>query len=260
MATESSKSVHPKFPYLKDLNQVSKIQWGVTYQWDVAFDTAPEYNDLPNPPYPFDTWFPATSVKENLATISSQQFEAHLTNFSIPIRTLEQTIDLTFPDDNHHTLLTFFSDWINKDILNNGSYIAPVSDIVRKLYVVKYHVKTVYKTQSVTQTVNGKQTTRDKKVPASTEIIPEMNVYYVYPDTTLDFEGNSDSGIHEYSITLKVVGLVNLSKDMKSVDLKQYEKVSSTENGDAIDRLSNRGNNITLGGSTDRRDSQGRVR
>lgn len=260
MATNNSKSVHPKFPYLRDLKQISSIQWGVTYQWDVAFDTAPEYNDLSNPPYPFDTWFPATSVKENIATISSQQFEAHLTNFSIPSRSSEQTIDLTFPDDNHHTLMSFFSEWINEKILNNGAYISPISDIVRKIYIVKYQVKTTYKTQKVTQTVNNKQVSRDVQVPVSTEVIPEINAYYVYPDTTLDFEGNSDSGIHEYSVTLKVAGTTTLSKNMKEVDLKQYEKVSSTENSQAIDKLSDRGNNITLGGNTSRPNSSGRVR
>ena len=209
--------------FLNNIDQITSIEWGKTHYWDVLFTSGIPYNTLESPPSPFNTWFPATEVEENLATLTPQPIETYLSSTSVPLRTTEQNISLTFFDDDNHTLSQWLTNWVNNEILSGGHSIAPIKDIVRMLVVVKYKI------------VNG------LKIPlgsiSQSAILNPLdaslygiNAYYVFPDLTFNFNGNSDAGVPSYTVNFLVAGKSNLSAipDIGTLLKEQLAKPSGT--------------------------------
>lgn len=203
--------------FLNNIDQVRGIEWGNTHHWDVMFTIGTPYNELPPPPYPFNTWFPAIGVEENLATLSSFPIETSLSNTTVPQRSTAFTISLTFYDDVNHTLARWISNWINIEIFNNGNAVSPVSDIVRMMVFVKYQIIKGFKVpigvaDSFNPLVSGFGAVSNLLNPLG--IVPYgFKAYYVYPDTTLNYTGDSESGVPTYTVQFNICGDTKLSAE-----------------------------------------------
>lgn len=169
--------------FLQDIEQMRQIEWGKTYLWDVLFPAAPA---------PFNEWFPATDVTENLATLNEHQIEGYMSTYSVPLSTSEFDINLTFVDDINHTLATWLGYWINTEILNKGSHISTLAESVKMIIIAK---------------LDGKKQPVNITDPAGNKI-DNPTGYWVYPSGAVNFEGNSESGLPTYQMALKIAGIV----------------------------------------------------
>jgi hypothetical protein len=171
-------------PYLKDLSVVRGVEWGRAYLWDCKFGSGREVSPssiVPAPKKPFDTWFPATEVRENLATIQSKEFETHISTLKVPQSTSVFPIEITFIDDYKDTLSDWITDWINKKILGDGIFLYPLEEVVTALYIAKLK-------------------------PDKSEL--HTSSYMVYPEGELYYEGKSENGLHTYQVTFISVGTI----------------------------------------------------
>ena len=118
----------PFFKGKESLRETPNFQWGSELLWDVR---------MPDAPHPFDTWFPASSVEENLYTLELKGFEFYNNTFSVPERTSEFDLKITFFDDVPRTILTWIRNWVNNEILNEGKLITPIKHAAKELLLVK---------------------------------------------------------------------------------------------------------------------------
>lgn len=158
-----------------NIEQIRSIDFAQDHLWDARL-----MDSNKNPIGQFTDWFPATSVIENLATLNSHEFEAYMSSYSVPLNGGEFTIDLSFLDDVNHSITHWLTDWINNGILNGGKYVSTAQASRRLLQIRKFN--------------------------AQHELLSNT-IYWVTPDGTLDFEGHSEAGSHEYSMTFKVLGI-----------------------------------------------------
>lgn len=160
------------------IENLRAIEWARDYLWDARF--MGQGSSIG----PFTNWFPATGVTENLATANNHTFEGFLSSYSVPLSSAEFTIDLMFLDDVTHSITDWLSDWINNGILNNGQYITTADKAMRMLQIRKLKPDMTVKTDTT---------------------------YWVIPEGNMDFEGTSESGSHEYSMSFKVLGVRRLN-------------------------------------------------
>ena len=163
---------------------IREIQWGSTHLWDVHFQD-------PTPPAPFDSWFPAVSVSENVYTMENQTFQFYLSSFSIPKNTAEFSLDITYQDDVKLTMLNWFSDWVNEGILNGEDEVTPLSACNRKVAV--------------------------RKLNYLHEVVSE-SIYYVVPDGSGNYEGESDGNGQQYQLNMKIVGKLDTGQTTENGD------------------------------------------
>jgi hypothetical protein len=159
--------------FLTNINQIRAIEWGRTYLWDIKF---------PDAPAPFNEWFPAVEIEENLATLESFDFEGFISTYKVPKSTTVFDLKVTFVDDIDHTLAHWLEEWINTDMLGEGNYILPLVDCCRKVMVAKLNLKR--------------------------ELIGHMKTYLVYPEGGLYFRGTSESGLPQEELTFIIAGVV----------------------------------------------------
>lgn len=163
--------------FLTDINQIRTVKWGKPYLWDVRFHAEGDYAI----PQPFNNWFPAVEVEENVLTLESYNFDAFISTYKIPKSTTLFDIKITFLDDENHTLMGWLRDWVNITILNDENYVSRVADpgVLRTIQIAK---------------VNSKK-----------EQI-YVDSYFVYPEGALYFQGTSDSGAQMMIMTFIIVG------------------------------------------------------
>lgn len=174
-------------PYLKGLDTFKNLDWGRSYLWDCTFGPGKQISPtslIELPGSPFNTWFPATEVRENLATVSSKEFEGYMSTYKVPQSTSFFPIELTFIDDWKETLAQWLADWMNKKILGDGKYLYPLEEVVAPLYIAKLGP--------------------DKQPLAKHGI----RSYIVYPEGEIHYEGASENGLHKYTVTFVSVGSV----------------------------------------------------
>ena len=161
--------------FLNNKQQIREIPWGENHLWDVKIDGAPA---------PFDEWFPAVSVSENVYTIENHQFQFYLNSYSVPKNTAEFTLSLTYQDDENLTLLNWFSDWVNDTILGGDTgLVAPLEHAAKRVQFVKL------------RHANG-----DKALAG-----PIVS-YLVIPDGSGNYEGESSTGPLQYTMDLIITG------------------------------------------------------
>lgn len=158
------------------LSQVRGVEWGRTYLWELKFSS------INSPPAPFSEWFPAIDVEDDEAVLESFVIsDAYMGEIKIPLNTTSKNIKITFIDDVDRTLSKWLKEWINVTILNNNQYVSTVTESVKLV------------------TVSALNT--DK-----TPIEGGTNNYWIYPEDTLMFVGNSSSDLPIYSINFVKVG------------------------------------------------------
>jgi hypothetical protein len=167
------------------IEDLRSIEWSKDHLWDARlFDVKSTSQGGGGDIGKFTKWFPATTVDENLATLNNHTFEGFLSTYSVPLNSSEFTITLGFYDDEQHSIVHWLTNWINNGILNGGKYVTTANEAKRSLQIRKF--------------------TAQHKIISNT-------IYWVIPDGELNFEGSSESGIHEYSMTFKVLGVFHHS-------------------------------------------------
>jgi hypothetical protein len=185
---------------LNNINQLRSIEWSKKYLWDVIF--------IPNTDktlVPFDRWLPAVSVDDTVATIKSHQIQGSLVDFSIPLNQESTSITISFIDDINMTLYQWFKHWINVGIFNSGSGVSYIDKCLRTIQLQKLD---------------------NNLEPISTV------VYLVYPISSIQYSGSSDTGNHTLEVRLQKVGVVrsedfvNSSFSNKSLRNQIFNKIA----------------------------------
>jgi len=153
--------------YLNTQDQVRNINWSRNYLWDIRF---------PDAPAPFNNWFPATDVTIDMGVITSESFEIFTTNFSLPIRTAERTMSITFIDDARHTLVDWLTYWM-------ASIVSHGDNVPSGVQTLESAVKSVY---------IARLDNRHNALIVGN--IVYIEAYGVYPDGKIQFLGSSDNG------------------------------------------------------------------
>ena len=135
--------------------KLRSINWAREYLWEVVFHDAPE---------PFNTWFPAETVSQNVWSIDSR-IVANL--YPTPNMSSPFTFDVTFFDDIDHTLLEWLRNHVNSKMLSNGHKPrAYLEDAVLRVSVYKQGM--------------------DREMAHSEGL-------WVFPTGSMDFEGSNQS-------------------------------------------------------------------
>lgn len=147
------------------------VQWGQKHLWDVKFVDGP--GTFKN------TWFPAIDISLPVGIIESNSIETSMSRFRFPKSTTDFDVSLTFVDDSEHTLINWFTEWINTTILNDGKYVSTLEKSIKLLQIARLNPdKSIQKEYS----------------------------YWVYPDGILSFSGDSSGDVHQYQVTLVIAG------------------------------------------------------
>lgn len=178
---------------------LNQVDWGLSYFWNVrwtgiALSSSATY-DLPDGQ--FASWFPASTIDEDIAAVESYTFHARGGSWKVPFRRgIVRQIRMSFYDDEDNTLLDWFDQWINGSAASTdpasdpdtvgifdraGTRVSPIKDCVRQLEVNR---------------LNSDGTTGNN-VPRE---------YWVYPDGLITFHGNSSSEARVFSVTLIIAG------------------------------------------------------
>lgn len=165
-------------PFLDNLDKVSSVEWGHSYLWDARFDP----DNAPDAP--FTDWFPATTMEEDIFFVESYTFDARSGSFSVPLKRGQiKKVQFNFIDDVNNTLLNWFETWVNDTIFDReGGTVSPLEDCVRLLTVIR---------------LNHQR-----------ETVGKPRNYWVYPEGSMSFSGNSNSEVRSFSVNLVIVGTV----------------------------------------------------
>lgn len=161
--------------FLKAITDLKEVEWGRQYLWDIQFPNA----DLPTP---FNTWFPASEIEENLATLETFQFEAYMSTYKVPKSTTDFDLKITFYDDQNYSVSNWITEWVNSYILN--------------LDKVDYHIALL---EEAVRAVDI------KKMNARKEEV-SLSRYFVFPTGGLYFNGTSESGAPQYTVEFCIAG------------------------------------------------------
>ena len=156
--------------FLPGISAIRSVEWGSKHLWDVQFPTAPS---------PFNAWFPATSVRENVYSLERESWSLYMSSYSAVKSTGEFDLSITFVDDVKHTVLNWISHWVNTEILNGGQYVATLAESAKDVIVVR--------SDAEGNTVRS-------------------TTYQVIPDGSGYFEGDSSAEVNSGELALVVVG------------------------------------------------------
>jgi len=116
--------------FLQSIKEVRAVRWSKAHLWDIKIETEA-------PVAPFDQWFPATDVEDDRWTMQNFDFTLHNTIYTIPQGSNQKLLRVTFADDVFRTIEVWLDDWVSKGILNNGEFITPVLDAMRRITILR---------------------------------------------------------------------------------------------------------------------------
>lgn len=164
-------------PFLRNADQLRKVEWDRGYLWEVRF---------PDAPPPFNDFFPATSVAEELCDLVSKVFDGTMNTYQIPTGQAMNEIRLTFVDggnikDNQSGLVLskWITDWINVEILNDEKYISTIETASKLMQVIKLN--------------------------SQHEIISDVT-YWVFPKGKIMYNGKNENSLVEFAVDFAIVG------------------------------------------------------
>lgn len=164
-----------KGPYLQEIEQLRQVNYARSYLWDVKF--------VNGPPGPFGSWFPATDMSEPIYSIESMPFDTPVANLSVPKQSNILQLKFTCFDDIDHSLENWMREWTLSIIPERYKYVNYLSDSVKDVIVAKFH-------------------------PDGSGV--KQRSYTVYPEDSLNFEGNSASEALLLPLTFVVAGIRDL--------------------------------------------------
>lgn len=158
--------------FLNDIEQLRKVTWGTRYLWDIRFAD-------PTIPSPFNEWFPAVDVEEEVASLESYQFDTPQDVHKVPMTSNSLNMRVTFLDNENMVLFKWLQNWKNTIILNGGKYISTVSTAAKQVTILKLNHQ---------------------------RVIVAETTYFVYPEGVLAFTGDSSSDAVTYPVNFVIVG------------------------------------------------------
>jgi hypothetical protein len=171
---------------LNNLNQLRSVgNFATTYLWDIRFyNTSISGNQnliVGNAafPFPFNNWFPASSVEEPIFQIETLPIKAHVLETEIPKASGGRQVTVECYDDAGHTIERSLQQWFEEMFPKYGS-VSPLLDVLKILEVSRLSPKK--------------------------EVI-YTNRYYVFPKGNLNVGGNSQSAAKKLNFTLAVAGM-----------------------------------------------------
>lgn len=153
-----------------NMDLIRSIEWGKSYLWDFVID---------DKDFPFE-WVPAIDVEEISSVVESDSIEGGQTSFKVPKTTGVKEVKITFIDDINHRVYSYFEKWLNTITMNDNMYVSTLEECSKLVQILRLD--------------------NDRKT------VVKQSVYWVYPDGTLTFIGNSDSDKLQYQISFVVVG------------------------------------------------------
>lgn len=169
--------------FLTSQDQVRQVEWSRNYLWDVQISDAPS---------PFNTWFPATDVAVDMGILESESFDIFVSSFSIPVRTKERTLSLTFVDDANHTLVDWLTLWYNQIVVPGGiggGWVQTLEESVKNIQIARLN---------------------SRRVPIKVGSIDYIESYAIYPNDTVRFLGGSEeSKVNSYEAKFIIAGVID---------------------------------------------------
>lgn len=165
--------------YLKNIEQVRAVEWSQQHLWDIRFPGSNINTFDKGAPKPFDEWFPANDVEDNMANLETHMLEVAMTSLKLPLKSSVRDLKITFIDDKEATLEKWFTEWMNFQILNEDKTSQAIATLETSVKLVQLQrLGVTEKTYS----------------------------YYVYPEGSIHFHGSSESGAHVYSLSFVKAG------------------------------------------------------
>jgi hypothetical protein len=176
------------------MDRLRAVEWGRKYLWAIKFLERPSSVGS-IPPEPFNDYFPASDVTLEVSNLESYIITMGQSEYKVPIRNGSKTLNITFFDDKDSTLMKWLRDWIELDILNEGKFISCLRD---------FHQ--VSDSFGVTRPVAVYRTVELVQLTPFMEETGVRHVLHVYPESNLEFSGESMAAAITYSMTFSIVG------------------------------------------------------
>jgi hypothetical protein len=168
------------------------IEWSREHLWDIKF---PDPNGAPAP---FNRWFPATNVFVPMAILKSKTFEGPLSEYSIPIKTEEKRMSVTFFDDTTHKLLDWITYWMNSTF--GSTLVSSTSG-----YFITSYVKTLEK---ITRRIDISRLDSNKSEIILSNGDVYVDSYLVYPEDVIGFKGGNEPKPNSYAVRFVIAGII----------------------------------------------------
>ena len=166
--------------FLKNVDQMQQVEWSRSFLWDVKFYPGKTFSKKANG-IDLNTWFPATSVEENVWTLDTHPFNGGNSTFEIPKSTTLFNLKISFVDDVHLTVEKFITSWVNDEIFGTPGATQCLEEACKKVDVVKLTNKN--------------------------EIV-SMHSYWVFPKGAMNYHGTSDSAVLSDDIEFIIAGTI----------------------------------------------------
>ena len=179
-----------------NIDLLRSVEWGRTYLWDFVIDDRD---------FPFD-WVPAIDVEETSSIVESETISGGQTNFKFPKNTGVKEVKITFIDDINHKIYSYFENWLNIVTMNDDMYVSTLEDCCRLIQI--------------------------KRLANDRTKTLKQSIYWVYPEGALTYNGNSESGLLQYSMSLIVAGTTSKSRitiPKATPNTVSYEQVTLKE-------------------------------
>lgn len=163
--------------YLSSFARVRAVDWGSQHLFDVRFSD-PGLEE-------FTEWFPAAEVTENVFALENNEWTFYMSTYPVPMRSSNFTLDITFLDSVRHTVHDWATDWVNRQILNNGQYISTLEDSVKLVELVR--------------------------VDAAHDIVRSA-AYWVFPTGNLDWQGSAAPETVSNQLQFIIAGTASIEK------------------------------------------------
>lgn len=176
--------------FLKNVNQMQKANFGLKHLWDIKFIDPVLIG-------PFSEWFPATEINLELFNVNSYQIKTNIGTVSIPANKVvgDNQFTATFYDDERGSVEAWLEDWVEHAMFyksndHNYTVVGTLDECARLVEIQRLNTMK----EEIRVQLTDKLWTR--KVA-------------VYPEGSLSYIGESEVGIHTYTLNFKIVGYVN---------------------------------------------------
>jgi hypothetical protein len=179
--------------FLTHVDQMVGIEWSREHLWDIKFGPGSS-----SPPVPFDQWFPASDVSYPTGIVELKTFDGPLSEFSIPIKTRERQLSITFFDDFEHVLLDWFTWWMNSMF---GNTMASTSSE----YLTPSYVQTL--DQVTKQVFISRLNSQRKEITLNSGNV-YIDSFKVFPTDVIGFKGGSDAKPNVYTVKFVIAAII----------------------------------------------------
>jgi hypothetical protein len=180
------------------IDQMRSVEWGRKYLWAIKFlDTNVEL------PTVFKDYFPASDVEFPVGSLDSFGFDLAQSSYKVPQRSQIKQMSVTFFDDINGSLLKWFRDWIEIDILNFGQFISCIND--------EHHILEEQSGQT-TDSFGAERKVSPVRTIQIDQLKPDLEptglsyILKIYPEGEINFTGASASEATTYTVNFVIVG------------------------------------------------------